>query len=94
MESNTTNNTDTNYYSNYINGGPVNNKSNFGLSSITSTQKSKLEQLQTKLNLLSSQISSYTTKFENGSERAQKQAKINKKEDSLPNSIILLFICL
>jgi hypothetical protein len=75
--SNKTNNADTNYYSNYINGGPVNNKSNFGLNSITSTQKAKLEQLQSKLNLLSKQISSYTTKFQNGAEKAQQQAKQN-----------------
>ena len=75
--SNTTNNTDTNYYSNYENGVPITNNSNFGLSSLTSTQKAKLEQLQTKLNLLSSQISSYTTKFQTGSEKAQQQAKKN-----------------
>jgi len=75
--SNKTNNGDSIYYSNYINGGPVTNKSNFGLSSLTSTQKVKLEQLQSKLNLLSSQISSYTSKFENGSEKAQQQAKQN-----------------
>ena len=75
--SNKTNNLDSIYYSNYINGGQVTNKSNFGLNSMTSTQKSKLEHLQTKLNMLSSQISSYTNKFQNGTENAQKQAKKN-----------------
>jgi hypothetical protein len=75
--SNKTNNSDSIYYSNYINGGQVTNKSNFGLNSMTSTQKSKLEHLQTKLNMLSSQISSYTNKFQNGTENAQKQAKKN-----------------
>jgi len=74
---NTTNNIDTVLYQNYINGGSVNNKSNFGLSNITSTQKSKLDQLQTKINLLSSQLSSYTSKFQGGSENAQEQAKKN-----------------
>jgi hypothetical protein len=72
---NKTNNSDSNYYSNYLNGGPVGKQ--YGLSDLTSTQKHKLDQLQTKLNLLSSQINSFTTKFENGSNSAQDQAKKN-----------------
>jgi hypothetical protein len=73
--SNSTNNTDSIYYSNYVNGGPVGN--NYGLSKITSTQKQKLDQLQTKMNLLSSQINGFTNKFENGTNAAQDQAKKN-----------------
>ena len=72
---NTTNNTDTILYGNYINGGPIQNK--YGLSSLTTTQRQQLSQLQTKLDLLSSQITSFTTKFENGSDTAQNQAKKN-----------------
>jgi len=74
---NKTNNTDSLYYSNYLNGGPVTNNSDFGLSSLTSTQKQQLAQLQTKLNMLSRQITAFTTKFENGSNSAQNQAKKN-----------------
>jgi hypothetical protein len=72
---NKTNNSDSLYYSNYINGGSI--KKEYGLSSLTSTQRQKLEQLQSKLNLLSSQITSFTTKFENGAQAAQSQAKKN-----------------
>ena len=75
--SNKTTNANSIYYSNYINGGAINNNSNFGLSSITSTQKQKLDQLQTKLNLLSRQITSFTSKFQTGTEKAQEQAKKN-----------------
>ena len=51
----------------------------YGLSNLTTTQRQQLDQLQTKLNLLSSQISSFTTKFENGAATAQDQAKKNVK---------------
>ena len=74
---NTTNNIDTVLYGNYINGGKIQNK--YGLSNLTTTQRQQLDQLQTKLNLLSSQISSFTTKFENGAATAQDQAKKNVK---------------
>jgi len=72
---NTTNNIDTILYGNYINGGQIKNK--YGLSSLTTTQRQQLDQLQTKLNLLSSQITSFTSKFENGTVSAQDQAKKN-----------------
>jgi hypothetical protein len=72
---NTTNNIDTILYGNYINGGQIQNK--YGLSNLTTTQRQQLEQLQTKLNLLSSQITSFTSKFENGTVSAQDQAKKN-----------------
>ena len=74
-----TNNVNSIYYGNYANGEAISNNSNFGLSSLTTTQKEQLSQLQTKLNLLSSQISSFTTKFENGAATAQDQAKKNVK---------------
>ena len=73
--SNTTNNIDTVLYGNYINGGQIQN--NYGLSNLTTTQKQQLDQLQTKLNLLSSQITSFTSNFENGTVSAQNQAKKN-----------------
>jgi hypothetical protein len=72
---NTTNNIDTILYGNYINGGKIQNK--YGLSNLTTTQRQQLDQLQTKLNLLSSQITSFTSKFENGTVSAQDQAKKN-----------------
>jgi hypothetical protein len=72
---NTTNNIDTVLYGNYINGGQIQNK--YGLSSLTTTQRQQLSQLQTKLDLLSSQITSFTTNFENGADTAQNQAKKN-----------------
>jgi hypothetical protein len=72
---NTTNNIDTILYGNYINGGQIKNK--YGLSSLTTTQRQQLEQLQTYLTLLSSKITSFNTKFENGTVSAQDQAKKN-----------------
>lgn len=74
---NTTNNTDTILYGNYINGDAISNNNKFGLSSLTTTQRQQLEQLQTKLDLLSSKITSFNTKFENGTVSAQEQAKKN-----------------
>jgi hypothetical protein len=74
-----TNNTNSIYFKNFINGGPISNNS-YGLSKLTATQKQKLDQIQTKLNLLSNQINSYTNKFEHGTDQAQKQGIKNIQE--------------
>jgi hypothetical protein len=73
--SNATNNIDTITYNNYVNGGPL--QSSYGLTKATSAQKQQLEQLQTKLNLLSSQITNLTNKFDSGSDRAMNQSNKN-----------------
>jgi hypothetical protein len=68
-------NTDSVTYQSYINGGTMSNE--YGLAKATSVQKQQLDQLQTRLNLLSDQITSYTTKFGNGSTSADNQAAQN-----------------
>jgi hypothetical protein len=73
--SNSTNNIDTVTYNNYVNGGPI--QGSYGLKNATSTQKQQLDQLQTKLNLLSSQITSFTNKFDTGSDTAMNQSNKN-----------------
>lgn len=59
-------NTDTITYQNYISGGDIGN--NYGLANVNTTQKQQLEQLQTKMNLLSSQITNLTTNFQVGTD--------------------------
>jgi hypothetical protein len=73
----TTNNTDTITFQNYINGGSLDNS--YGLTNATSVQKQQLSQLQTKLNLLSKQISGLTKNFESGTNTAENQSKMNVK---------------
>lgn len=73
--SSTTNNVDTVLYQNYINGGAI--SESYGITNITSVQKQQLQQLQTKMNLLSNQINNSTNKFENGSQELEQQSQIN-----------------
>lgn len=73
--SNSTNNIDTITYNNYVNGGPL--QKSYGLTNATSAQKQQLDQLQTKLNLLSSQITNFTNKFDTGSTTAITQSNKN-----------------
>lgn len=73
--SNSTNNVDTITYKNYVNGGTL--KPSYGLTNATSAQKQELDQLQTKLNLLSSQITNLTNKYDSGSATAINQSKKN-----------------
>ena len=73
--SKSTNNVDTITYKNYIDGGPL--KPSYGLTNATSTQKQQLNQLQTKLNLLSSQITNLTNKYDSRSASAINQTKKN-----------------
>lgn len=74
---NITNKTDSISYQNYINGGNLDKQ--YGLVNATSIQKQQLAQLQTRMNLLSSQISDLTTRFGNGSNTAEFQSKTNVK---------------
>ena len=71
----TTSNIDTVTYKNYINGGEIGSK--YGLANINSVQKQQLDQLQTKLNMLSSQINSLNTSFKVGSSSVNYQADNN-----------------
>jgi hypothetical protein len=73
--SNKIDNTDTIMYQSYVNGGDL--SENYGLSEITSVQQQQLEQLQTKLNLLSNQITNFTNKFGTGSQNAEQQSLKN-----------------
>ena len=85
--SKSSNNIDTITYNNYVNGGPI--QSNYGLNNATSAQKQQLEQLQTKLNLLSSQITSFTNKFSSGTSTSLSQSNknINGIQDYLKDII-------
>ena len=75
--SSATNNTDSIIYQNYINGGPIGKS--YGLANATSVQKQQLAQLQTKMNLISSQISNLTSKFSSGTVSSEGQSKNNVK---------------
>jgi hypothetical protein len=71
----TTNNIDSITWKNYKNGGEV--SSSYGLANANAAQKAQLEQLQNRLNLLSSQLSSYTNEFGKGSQDVETQSKTN-----------------
>ena len=75
--SSATSNTDSVIYQNYINGGPIDKS--YGLANATSVQKQQLAQLQTKMNLISSQISNLTSKFSSGTVSSEGQSKNNVK---------------
>ena len=68
-------NIDSLLYQNYINGGEIENK--YGLANINNVQRQQLDQLQTKMNLLTSQINELTGEFGNGSEKAVDQMGTN-----------------
>ena len=70
-----TNNIDSIMYENYLKGGKIENK--YGLSNINDTQKQQLEQMETKLNLLTKQMNDYTNKYGNGAYVAEEQSKTN-----------------
>jgi hypothetical protein len=72
---NTTHNLDSITYKNYLNGGALSSK--YGLANATSVQQQQLAQLQSRMNLLSNQISNLTTKFGTGSQTAAKQMTTN-----------------
>jgi len=67
-----TNQTDTISYQNYVNGGAIADK--YGLANINDVQKKQLEQLETKMNLLSSQLTTLTNKFQSGTTNSENQS--------------------
>jgi hypothetical protein len=71
----TTNNTDSITYGSYVNGGQLGNQ--YGLANATSAQQQQLSNLESTLNLLASQLSSYTTDFGQGSYQASTQSQTN-----------------
>ena len=70
-----TNTIDSVTYQNYINKGQVG--SQYGLANASSTQKQQLEQLQTRMSLLSNKINNLTNKFQGGSITAENQSVAN-----------------
>ncbi len=62
-------------YQNYINGGAIGNS--YGLTKATSVQKQQLQQMQTKLNLLSNQINNLTNKFSSDDQQINQQSETN-----------------
>ena len=72
---NTTNNIDTVLYQNYINGGAIGES--YGLKKATSVQKQQLQQMQTKMNLLSNQINNLTNQFSSGGQQVNQQSETN-----------------
>ena len=80
-------NTDTITYQNYINGGDIGKK--YGLANINTTQKQQLEHLQTKMNLLSKEITKLTTDFQTGvSGKENFQTNINSVVEQSRDNII------
>jgi len=73
--SNKTTNVDTIQYQNYVIGGDISKQ--YGLANITSTQKEEIGQLESQLNLLSSEINSLTNKFSSGSQSIEQQSNLN-----------------
>ena len=72
-----TNNTDSITYGNYVDGGPLGDK--YGISNATAAQQQELAQLQSQMNLLSSQINNLTNNFQTGSSEAENQVQTNVK---------------
>jgi hypothetical protein len=75
----TTNNTDTVTYQNYLPGSGQISKQ-YGLSSATSVQKQQLSDLETRLNLITSEINKYTNLFENNGSLIDNQTNQNIKD--------------
>jgi hypothetical protein len=71
------NNIDSVLYQNYLNGGDIGTE--YGLANATSIQKQQLSQIQTKMDQLSSQISTLTGKLGRGSNQVETQAQNNVK---------------
>jgi hypothetical protein len=68
-------NIDSILYDNYKDGGNIG--SSYGIANATTAQKQQLEQLQSKLNLLTSQINGYTDKFSSGTDSLNSQSSKN-----------------
>ena len=89
----TTNNTDTVSYQNYSKGGTVGDK--YGLSKANTVEKQQLNDLETRLSLITSEINKYTNQFEEGGSKIDNQLISNipgtdgyLKEIGLTNSKI------
>jgi hypothetical protein len=72
-----TNYIDSVKFQNYLNGGSF--EKDYGIAEINSVQQKQLEQLENKLNLLSSQITENTNKFNKGTQQAELQMNKNVK---------------
>jgi hypothetical protein len=89
----TTNNTDTVSYQNYLKGGQVGDK--YGLSNANSVEKQQLSDLESRLNLITSEINKFTDQFEQGGTKIDNQTADNTqgsniylKELGITNSLI------
>jgi hypothetical protein len=93
-----TNNIDSITYQQYNDGGTI--PKQYGLANINTTQKQQLDSLQTKLNLLSSQLNGLTGNFNVGTINAENQAinnvnginsylkDINKTNNKITNVVV------
>lgn len=70
-----TNSINTVDYENYLNNGNVGTE--YGLANATSIQKQQLDQLQSKINMLSNEISKLTNKFQTGTVDVKEQSDKN-----------------
>jgi hypothetical protein len=70
-----TNNVNSVIYDNYLKREDVDIK--YGLGNVSTAQKQELDQLQTKLNLISSQITRLTNDFQKGTNSAENQSSQN-----------------
>jgi hypothetical protein len=70
-----TNSISTVDYENYLNNGNVGTE--YGLSNATSVQKQQLSQLQSKINMLSNEITNLTNKFQTGTINVKEQSDKN-----------------
>ena len=67
----TTNNTDTVSYQNYLKGGTVGDK--YGLSNANTVEKQQLSDLETRLNLITSEINKFTNQFQRDGSKIDNQ---------------------
>jgi archaellum component FlaC len=58
-----------------VNGGAIGDS--YGLTKATSVQKQQLQQMQTKMNLLSNQINNLTNQFTSGGQQVNQQSETN-----------------
>ena len=79
--SNTTVNTDTVSFQNYVNGGSF--ASEYGLSSNLNSSQAQLSQMEVELNALANEIGSLTSQFETNNASVGKQIKKNMKESDV-----------
>lgn len=71
----TTHDIDSSTYQNYINGGSLNRE--YGMAKMTDIQRRELDQIKTRMELLSDQIHKLTNRFQEGSADAEHQSERN-----------------